>query len=114
MPFLAGCGSISFANEIKICPPKKRAAATKPSCTIVTWFCRGLSVPCSSGRRGHVLVQTDPLPGKRRCNTRWTPPAKRAYDFGEDLGLGAILSLHAQRRKFHERIFASYSSRRSG
>src|ERR1700726_5104640 len=48
-----GTGSISFMNETKICPPQKRAASTK---VMATWFCRGLSVPCSSGRRGHVSI----------------------------------------------------------
>src|SRR6266853_1546402 len=49
-------------NEAKTCPPKKRAAGTKATPTIATWFCRGLSVPCSLGRRGHAPIQTHPRP----------------------------------------------------
>src|ERR1035437_4750558 len=59
---MVGCGPVSIIDEPKSCPPKKRAAATKATRTMAEWFCRGLSVPCSSGRRGHVSIQTDPLP----------------------------------------------------
>jgi len=45
-------------------PTQKRVAATKASRTMATWFCSGLSVPCSSGRRGHVSIQTDPITEK--------------------------------------------------
>jgi len=39
-------------DETKSCPPKKRAAATKATRTVATWFCRGISVPGFSGPRG--------------------------------------------------------------
>jgi hypothetical protein len=48
-------------NEMISCPPKKRAAATRATRAVATWFCRGLSVPCSSGRRGHIPTHNDPL-----------------------------------------------------
>src|SRR5882672_3277657 len=36
-------------------------------------FCRGLSVPCSSGRRGHVSFQSAPAP---ECNIKATARTK--------------------------------------
>src|ERR1700726_3518677 len=51
-------GSISFINETEGCPPKKRAADST-NAPMATWFCRGLSVPCSSGRKGHGSIQTN-------------------------------------------------------
>jgi hypothetical protein len=56
-------------NEPESCPPQKRAAATKAPRRIATRFCRGLSVPCSSGRRGHVSIQTAPLLSARHIAT---------------------------------------------
>src|SRR5258708_32836819 len=44
------------------CPPKKRAAATKPATNIAWWFCNGRSVPCFPGRNGHLYGQTESLP----------------------------------------------------
>src|ERR1035437_6151362 len=63
-PGFLGSGSVSIMDETKSCPPQKRAAATEATRTMAKWFCRGLCVPCSSGRRGHVSIQTDPLPAK--------------------------------------------------
>src|ERR1035437_1810378 len=59
---ILGSGSVSAMDETTNCPPKERVASTKATRTMTTWFCRGLCVPCSSGRRGHVSIQTDPLP----------------------------------------------------
>src|SRR5713226_3022506 len=41
------------------CPPQERAASTKTTATDQRWFCRGLTVPCFPGRRGHVSLQTE-------------------------------------------------------
>ena len=57
-----GSGLVSFMNETKSCPTKKRSAATKANPTMTTWFCRGRTAPYFSGRCGHVSIQTDPLP----------------------------------------------------
>jgi hypothetical protein len=57
-----GSGSISIINKTKACPPPVRAASTKATRTVATWFCRGLSVPGSSGRRGHASTQTHRQP----------------------------------------------------
>jgi hypothetical protein len=43
-------------SKTKSCPPKKRVAATEVNRTTAEWFCSGLSVPRSSGRRGHLSI----------------------------------------------------------
>ena len=45
--------------------PKMRAAATKSTAPMCSGFCKGLSVPRSSGQRGHVCFQTDPVLSSR-------------------------------------------------
>src|SRR5882762_1721321 len=57
-----GSRSVSSMNKTKSCPPKKWAASTKANRTSATRFYGGLSVPCSSGRRGHLPAQIEPLP----------------------------------------------------
>jgi hypothetical protein len=55
----------SCATGSNRCPPKKRAASTKPATTPERWFCRGLSVPRSPGRTGHVPFQAGRSPSRR-------------------------------------------------
>ena len=56
--FLATKQRSNFIYERrKSCPPNNRAAATKSTTATATWFCSGLSVPCSSGGRGHLCCQ---------------------------------------------------------
>ena len=49
------------------CPPKERAASTKPENKMAERFCRGRSVPRFPGRNGHFQAQTDSLPKLRHC-----------------------------------------------
>src|SRR6202035_45167 len=49
----------SVYEENKKLPAQKGGARYKNTCHKQGWFCRGLSVPCSSGRRGHFCLQTE-------------------------------------------------------
>src|SRR5258708_11008283 len=43
-------------------PALKTGGLYKINCDKALRFCRGLSVPRSSGQRGHIHLQTEPLP----------------------------------------------------
>jgi hypothetical protein len=52
----AECQGIAsdFPQMANDCPPKRRAASTKPLANKARWFCRGRFVPRISGRNGHL------------------------------------------------------------